>query len=70
MESTAEPVVPQRTKIMNSKEIAKYLGFHLITIYRLLKKNQIPATRIGGQWRFKKDVIDAWLDERMTKKGN
>jgi len=57
---------PERTQIMTPKEAAKYLGFHLVTIYRLLKKQEIPATKIGGQWRFKKDVLDAWLMERMN----
>ena len=42
---------PERTQIMTPKEAAKYLGFHLVTIYRLLKKQEIPATKIGGQWR-------------------
>lgn len=59
---------PERTQIMTPKEAAKYLGFHLVTIYRLLKKQEIPATKIGGQWRFKKDVLDAWLMERMNSK--
>lgn len=59
---------PERTQIMTPKEAAKYLGFHLVTIYRLLKKQEIPATKIGGQWRFKKDVLDAWLLARMNQK--
>jgi excisionase family DNA binding protein len=33
-----------------------------------LKKQEIPATKIGGQWRFKKDVLDAWLMSRMNNK--
>lgn len=57
----------ERTQIMTPKEAAKYLGFHLVTIYRLLKKSEIPATKIGGQWRFKKDVLDNWLMERMNQ---
>ena len=58
---------PERTQIMTPKEAAKYLGFHLVTVYRLLKKSEIPATKIGGQWRFKKDILDAWLMSRMNK---
>jgi excisionase family DNA binding protein len=56
----------ERTQIMTPKEAAKYLGFHLVTIYRLLKKDLVPAVKIGGQWRFKKDVLDAWLLGRMN----
>ena len=55
----------ERTQIMTPKEAAKYLGFHLVTIYRLLKKGEVPATKIGGQWRFKKDILDDWLSKRM-----
>ncbi len=67
-EATGQPQFPkrERTQIMTPKEAAKYLGFHLVTIYRLLKKGEVPATKIGGQWRFKKDVLDAWLTERMN----
>ena len=57
----------ERTQIMTPKEAAKYLGFHLVTIYRLLKKGEVPATKIGGQWRFKKDVLDSWLTDRMSQ---
>ncbi|HTL46787.1 MAG TPA: helix-turn-helix domain-containing protein [Verrucomicrobiae bacterium] len=66
-EKQSDQVRKQRTQIMTPKEAAKYLGFHLVTIYRLLKKQEIPATKIGGQWRFKKDVLDAWLMNRMNR---
>ncbi len=57
----------ERTQIMTPKEAAKYLGFHLVTVYRLLKKGEVPAAKIGGQWRFKKDVLDSWLTDRMSQ---
>jgi len=59
---------PKRTQIMTLQEVGKYLGVHPITIYRLLKKTDIPAFKIGGQWRFKKDVFDLWLMSRMDKR--
>ena len=57
-------------QIMTPKDTAKYLGFHLVTIYRLLKQDQIPATKIGGQWRFRKDVLDDWFLQRMKQNPN
>lgn len=63
-----QPKKVERTQIMTPKEAAKYLGFHLVTIYRLLKKQEIPATKIGGQWRFKKDILDQWLTDRMKQR--
>ncbi len=68
MEPNNDAKRADRTQIMTPKEAAKYLGFHLVTIYRLLKKQMVPAVKIGGQWRFKKDVLDTWLLDRMHEK--
>ena len=56
---------PLRTQIMTPKEAAKYLGLHLITIYRLIKKGELPCFKIGGQWRFKKDLLDSWIAQKI-----
>ena len=62
------PGQPQRTQIMTLREVAKYLGVHEVTIYRLIKETDIPAIKLRGQWRFKKDVLDTWLMVGMAKK--
>ena len=59
---------PQRTQIMTLREVAKFLGVHEVTIYRLIKETDIPAIKLRGQWRFKKDVLDSWLMAGMAKK--
>lgn len=66
--STLE-VKPERTQIMTIKEVAKYLGIHFITVYRLIKETDIPALKLRGQWRFKKDILDTWLAKNMKKRG-
>jgi PTS system nitrogen regulatory IIA component len=48
-------------QIMTTKEIAKYLKLHQITICKLSKKGKIPSVRIGSVWRFDRDVIDDWI---------
>jgi len=48
--------------LMTIEELADYLKVTRRTIYDWLKNNKIPALKLVGQWRFKKDKIDAWLD--------
>ncbi len=48
-------------EIMDLKEVAKYLSFSQKKLYNLVKEKKIPFARIGGQYRFVKDDIDAWL---------
>lgn len=48
-------------KIMTTKEVAKYLKLHEITICKYAAQGKIPAIRIGRVWRFDKDAIDRWI---------
>jgi excisionase family DNA binding protein len=41
--------------------LARYLRCHPSTIYRLLKGKEIPAFKIGSDWRFQKSTIENWL---------
>ncbi len=47
--------------LMTIEELAHYLKVTRRTIYEWLKSNKIPAIKLVGQWRFRKDKIDAWL---------
>ena len=55
------------TNIMTLREVAKYLGLHVMTVYKLTREGRVPAAKIGGQWRFKRDVLDEWLDAQMRQ---
>lgn len=46
---------------MTSEEVIDYLQIKLRTLYRLIRISQIPAIRLGRQWRFRKEDIDEWL---------
>jgi len=43
---------------MTVREIAKYLGVHEMTIYRLAKRKEIPCFKLGGRWRAHKERLD------------
>lgn len=52
----------QQTRVlMTVKDVATYLSVTERTIYRLVKDNRLPAFKVGGQWRFKADMLDAWI---------
>ena len=50
-------------EIMTVEELAKYLKTGVATIYKLAQEGKIPATKVGNQWRFRKEKIDKWLDK-------
>ena len=47
-------------KIMTVKELADYLKVHASTVYRQLKLGQLPAFKVGSDWRFNVEAIDRW----------
>ena len=54
-------------QIMTLREVATYLGLHAMTVYKLTREGRVPAAKIGGQWRFKRDVLDEWLETQMHR---
>jgi excisionase family DNA binding protein len=47
-------------KVITVGELAEYLRVHRSTLYRLLKKQQLPGFKIGSDWRFNVEAIDQW----------
>jgi excisionase family DNA binding protein len=54
--------------IMGIKEVASYLKIKEQTVYRLVQEGKIPALKIGGQWKIKKDHLDRMFDEILMEK--
>jgi excisionase family DNA binding protein len=57
-------------EIVTVKDLAKYLHCHQSTIYRLVKRGEIPGFRLGGGWRFKIDEIDRWCRRTAVDRGS
>lgn len=55
-------------QVMDIIELSEYLGIGKSKIYSLIRQHKIPASRIGRQYRFSKDVIDDWLKEKIITK--
>src|ERR1035437_9370155 len=51
-------------ELMNVKEAAIYLRLNYMTVYKLAQKGRIPAFKVGGNWRFKKEIVDDWLTRK------
>ncbi len=50
-------------QLMTIDEVAEYLRVKKRTVYDWVKKDKIPAVKIVGLWRFRKQRIDAWLED-------
>ena len=53
--------------VMTIDQVADYLQLHKQVVYRHVKNGNIPVSRIGTTIRFKKSVIDAWLEDSALR---
>lgn len=64
MKQRAESSKPE---ILTVEEVAQYLKVTERSIYSLLSRQEIPAFKVGGSWRFRGDEIDEWTRARHRK---
>lgn len=49
------------------EEVAARFGINSSTVYRLTQRGLLPGFKVGGQWRFSKEMLDSWVTDRVTK---
>ena len=52
-------------EIMTVEEVAAYLRLQPQTIYKWAQEKRIPAAKLGKEWRFRKSILDRWLDQQI-----
>lgn len=54
------------SEILTTEDVANYLRVSERTVYEWAQKGEIPAGKIGTAWRFKKNDIENWVDEKLA----
>jgi excisionase family DNA binding protein len=57
------------TPVLTVRDLSNYLRVHPSTVYRLLKTGQLPAFKVGSDWRFNVEEIDRWRVDREKNPG-
>ena len=52
--------------LLTTEQVALYLKVDKFTIYRLVTQKKLPAFRVGSQWRFKRRILEQWLQKNMN----
>lgn len=56
----------EEKEIMTVADLAEYLSFSKQWIYKQAQAGDIPGIRMGNEWRFKRSVIDRWLEDKIN----
>jgi len=52
-------------RLLTIKQVATYLNVNERTVLKLVGEGALPGVKVGSQWRFRKAMIDTWLDDQM-----
>ena len=55
-------------EVMDIRQASEYLGISGDTLYRYASEGFVPAFKLGNRWRFKKSLLDSWMDEKSGVK--
>jgi excisionase family DNA binding protein len=56
-----------KMEIMTVKELAAYLRVGPNTIYRMVKRRQLPVFFVGGGQRFERTAVDQWISSQVNE---
>ncbi len=54
-------------EIFTLPEVAQLLRVAEKTVYTMAQKGEVPAFKVGGQWRFRRTDLDAWIDAKTRR---
>ena len=54
-------------EVMDIREASEYLGVSPETLYKYVYEEKIPAFKLGNRWKFKKTLLDRWMEMQSTQ---
>lgn len=55
------PIGWEMSEWLTVKQLARHLQLSEAKIYAMARAHELPASRVGSQWRFDQAEIDEWL---------
>ena len=54
-------------EVMDIRAASDYLGVSKETLYKYVGEGKIPAFKLGNRWKFKKTVLDHWMEKQSVE---
>jgi excisionase family DNA binding protein len=54
----------ENIRLLTLSEAAKLLQVSTRTLQRMIRQRQLPAFKVGGQWRMRESQLGEWLDQK------
>jgi excisionase family DNA binding protein len=58
--------LPMPDEILTLAEVAQLLKVADKTVYTMAQRGEVPAFKVRGQWRFKRDDLNEWIEQKKA----
>ena len=52
-------------EVLTVRDVADVLKVGTKTVYTMAQNGELPAFKVGGQWRFRRADIDRWIQAQL-----
>lgn len=52
------------SEFLTAEEVSEYLRLPLSTVYKLTQDKRIPGFKVGKHWRYRRDVLQKWIEAK------
>jgi excisionase family DNA binding protein len=52
---------------LSVEDVAKRFGVNATTVYRLAQRGDLPAIKVGSQWRFSRQALESWEVNQLAQ---
>ena len=54
-------VPPEEPEVLTPEDVAELLHIDRETVYRMARRHEIPAFKVGTKWRFRRAGLRVWM---------
>ena len=62
--SNVSEKIPKQKQLLDMNEASEFLGISKNTLYEWVVQKKVPFVKVGRLTKFKKEALDAWLEQR------
>ncbi|HJY86764.1 MAG TPA: helix-turn-helix domain-containing protein [Candidatus Acidoferrales bacterium] len=67
LQARVDTAMSEAREVMNIRQASQYLGVSRDTLYRYISEGLIPAFKLGSRWKFRKTILDRWMERKMNQ---
>ena len=56
----------EKSEFYTADELAEMLKISKRTVQRIIRRKELPAIRIGRQWRLRREWVHKWLEQKTV----